>query len=368
MIEIRDIHKRLGDFSLRGVSVAIQEREYFVILGPTGAGKTVLLECIAGLHPVDHGQVFINGVDVTDFPPERRRISYVPQDYVLFPHLSVYENIAFSLRLLRWPADRIEARVTELTDLLRISHLLHRAPRTLSGGEQQRTALARALAPQPTALLLDEPLSALDETTRIAVGEELKTLPERFGTTLVHVCHDFEEALRLATRIGIIYQGLLVQVGTPEEVFTRPNCRFVAEFTRVRNLLPVEQWEKTAHGVLCQIAGGPRLLAAEAPAWNGPVIATIRPENVVIKPGSQGDASSFSATVTDIEVIGGAADVVLGVGELRLHALMTRQSIGQAALQVGSQVAASIAPADVHLAPDSFLPPELQASEEQQTG
>lgn len=368
MIELRNVHKRLGDFAVRGVSLVIEEREYFVVLGPTGAGKTVLLECIAGLHPLDQGAVFINGTDASNLPPERRRISYVPQDYVLFPHLNVYENIAFSLRLLRWPSERIEARVRELTDLLNISHLLERAPRTLSGGEQQRTALARALAPKPTALLLDEPLSALDETTRIAIGEELKALPERFGTTVVHVCHDFEEALRLASRIGIIYQGRLVQVGTSDEVFTRPNCRFVAEFTRVRNLLPVAQWHKTAEGVVCELAGGPKLLAAQAPAWGGPVIATIRPENIAILPGAEPNARSFSATVVSIETIGAAADVALRAGDLTLHALMTRQAVAQTGLKVGSQVSVSIAPDDVHLAPDTFLPPNLARDEDEIAG
>lgn len=368
MIELRNVHKRLGDFAVRGVSLAIQEREYFVVLGPTGAGKTVLLECIAGLHPLDRGAVFINGTDATNLPPERRHISYVPQDYVLFPHLSVYENIAFSLRLLRWPTERIQARVRELTDLLNISHLLERAPRTLSGGEQQRTALARALAPQPTALLLDEPLSALDETTRIAIGEELKALPGRFGTTVVHVCHDFEEALRLASRIGIIYQGRMVQVGTSEEVFTRPNCRFVAEFTRVRNLLPVAQWHKTAEGVVCELAGGPKLLAAEAPAWDGPVIATIRPESIAVVAAVQQDLGGFPATVASIEIIGAAADVGFRAGDLTLHALMTRQAVAQAALKVGAQVSISIAPNDVHLAPDSLLPPDLEQHEEVRAG
>lgn len=363
MIELRNVHKRLGDFAVRGVSLTIQEREYFVILGPTGAGKTVLLECIAGLHPLDQGAVFINGTDATNLPPERRHVSYVPQDYVLFPHLDVYENVAFSLRLLRWPADRIKARVQELTELLNISHLLQRAPRTLSGGEQQRTALARALAPQPTALLLDEPLSALDESTRIAIGGELKTLPERFGTTVVHVCHDFEEALRLATRIGVIYQGRLIQVGTPDEVFTRPNCRFVAEFTRVRNVLPVAKWHETAEGVVCELTDGPKLLAAEAPAWDGPVIATVRPESIAIVPGTHENAKGFPATVTAIEIIGAAADVALRAGNLTLHALVTRQAIAQTGLQIGSQVTGFVAPADVHLAPDSFLPPDLQPTE-----
>jgi len=363
MIELRNVHKRLGDFAVRGASLTIQEREYFVILGPTGAGKTVLLECIAGLHPLDQGAVFINGMDATNLPPERRRISYVPQDYVLFPHLTVYENIAFSLHLLRWPEDRVRRRVEELADLLNISHLLQRGPRTLSGGEQQRTALARALAPQPTALLLDEPLSALDESTRVAISGELKTLPERFGTTVVHVCHDFEEALRLAGRIGVMYQGRLVQVGTPDEVFSRPNCRFVAEFTRVRNMLPVARWEKGHSGVVCELVGGLTLLAADPPDFQGPAIATVRPESVVVEPPGPKAANYFQTTLTGIETLGAAADLTLSVGELTLHSLASRQTVAQANLQVGAQVHVYIAPPDIHLAPDSFLPSQPQATE-----
>ena len=134
MIELENVHKTLGEFSVRGVTLTIEEREYFVVLGPTGAGKTVLLECIAGLHKLDQGRISINGQDVTALAPESRRVSYVPQDYVLFPHLSVYENIAFSLRLQRWRRDEIDRRVRELAEMLGISHLLERRPRTLSGG------------------------------------------------------------------------------------------------------------------------------------------------------------------------------------------------------------------------------------------
>jgi molybdopterin-binding protein len=364
MIEVHDLHKKLGDFAVRGITLAIEEREYFVLLGPTGAGKTVLLECIAGLHPVDGGQVLINGRDVTHLVPEHRHLSYVPQDYVLFPHLSVFDNIAFSLRLQGWGTDRIAERVRELSDMLGITPLLGRSPRTLSGGEQQRTAIARALAPGPTALLLDEPLSALDENTRIQIAAELQSLPARFGTTVIHVCHNFEEALRLATRLAVLYRGRLVQVGSPDEVFTRPNCRFVAEFMRVRNILPVAGVEVADGRLRCAVAGGPVLEAAASgsglPAET-PAMLALRPESINVAARSLEGENAFEAKVLGVYPLGSSVEIALSIEGIKLYALLTRQMSRRLDLAPGSGAWLQI-PADaVHLLPDTFLPPDSES-------
>ena len=363
MIEVHNLHKKLGEFTVRDVSLAIEEREYFVLLGPTGAGKTVLLECVAGLYPVDGGKVMINGHDVTYLVPEHRHLSYVPQDYVLFPHLSVFDNIAFSLRLQHWGGDRINERVRELSDMLGITPLLGRSPTTLSGGEQQRTAIARALAPGPTALLLDEPLSALDENTRVLIGAELQSLPARFGTTVIHVCHNFEEALRLATRIAVLYRGRLVQVGSPDDVFARPNCRFVAEFMRVRNILPVHNVEVVDGNMKCAVASGPVLeaIAPEGDVPEMPAMLALRPESINVSAHKLAGENAFEAQVVGVYPLGSSVEIALAFEGIKLYALLTRQVTRQLGLVAGSAAWVQI-PADaVHLLPDTFLPPDADA-------
>ncbi len=363
MIEVHDLRKTLGEFTVHGVSLAIEEREYFVLLGPTGAGKTVLLECIAGLYPLDGGRVLVNERDVTRVVPEHRHLSYVPQDYVLFPHLSVFDNIAFSLRLQGWGADRMAERVRELSDMLGITPLLSRRPRTLSGGEQQRTAIARALAPGPTALLLDEPLSALDENTRIQIAAELQSLPARFGTTVIHVCHNFEEALRLATRIAVLYRGRLVQVGSPDDVFARPNCRFVAEFMRVRNILPVHSVEVVDGRVECAIESGPVLEAPvpEEGVPEMPAMLALRPESINVGLRRPEGENAFEAQVVGVYPLGSSVEIALAFEGIKLYALLTRQVTRSLGLVVGSAAWVQI-PADaVHLLPDTFLPPDTDA-------
>ena len=274
LIQVRGLSIQLGEFAVREVDLDVGRGEYFVLLGPTGAGKTVLLECIAGLHRPRRGEVFIAGRRVNDLPPERRGLGYLPQDYALFPHLSVARNIGFGLELRRRPAAHIEARVKELAELLGITHLLHRSPVRLSGGERQRVALARALAIEPAVLLLDEPLSALDEQMRENLCVELRRLHERLGTTTIHVSHSFEETLAVADRIGIIHQGRLRQVGTPEQVIRRPASEFVARFVRCYNI-----WQGSAHrqdGRLLVEVGEVRLAAEQGP--EGAVFLTVRPE------------------------------------------------------------------------------------------
>ena len=230
MIEIKNLSVQLGDFSLNDINLAILDREYFVLLGPTGAGKTILVECIAGLCRFRKGKLWIDENDVTALPPEERRIGYVPQDYCLFPFLNVLNNITFGMKERGMEKSKMRQQVETLAHLLGISHLLNRDVRTLSGGEKQRVALARALAVSPRILLLDEPLSSIDVRTAKCLRQELRRLHEKLGMTTIHVTHNLGEAGELADRIAILNMGKLEQVGTPEEVFFYPQSETVADF------------------------------------------------------------------------------------------------------------------------------------------
>lgn len=233
MIKLLNVSVALGDFSLKDINLEIAAGEFFSLLGPTGTGKTVLLELIAGFYQPRSGSIFIDGRDMKNTPPEKRGIGFVYQDYALFPHLDVYKNIAFGLKLKSFPQLEIENCISSLTEMLGISHLLRRYPGTLSGGEQQRVCLARALALSPKILLMDEPFSALDPNTKEMLYKELKRIHLKYKCTIVHITHDFQEADYLADRVGVILNGRVRQIGTPGEVFEKPWDQKVADFLGV---------------------------------------------------------------------------------------------------------------------------------------
>jgi molybdate/tungstate transport system ATP-binding protein len=236
MIRTEELTFHIGTFRLDRLTLAVPAGKYFVLLGPPGAGKSMLLECLCGLRRVDAGRIFIDGHDVTHAEPRLRGIGYVPQDYALFPHLSVRENITFGLRRNGCPRARTPARIQDITQLLKIEHLLDRRIAGLSGGEQQRVALARALVLQPRVLLLDEPVCALDEATRQEVCAQLLHLQRQLQLTVVHVSHNLEEAFSVADYAAILHQGQLQQAGPIDELLRRPNCEFVARFVRAENI------------------------------------------------------------------------------------------------------------------------------------
>jgi len=228
MIRTEEISFRIGSFHLQRLSFDIAKGEYFIMLGPPGSGKTIFLECLCGLKKICSGRIYIDGCDVTDLEPRVRGIGYVPQDFALFPHLSVERNIAFGLCIHGYE----EAKVTETADLLGIRHLLSRRIGGLSGGEKQRVALARALVLEPKILLLDEPVCALDEVTRQEVCAQLLSIQRRLGLTTVHVSHNLEEAFSVADRAAILNKGILQQQGSLDELLQKPNSEFVARFMR----------------------------------------------------------------------------------------------------------------------------------------
>lgn len=269
MIRVEGLCLSVGAFALRQVCLEVAAGEYFVLLGPTGSGKTLLLECLCGLYRLDSGRVIIAGRDVTQAEPRHRQIGYLPQDYALFPHRTVRQNIAFGLR--RSGADRrqMQQQVQRLMEELGVAHLAERRPARLSGGEKQRVALARALAVRPQVLLLDEPVSALDESTRDDICRLLRRLNRQLNTTVLHVCHNFGEMMSVADRTAVIIAGRIVQVGTPAEILQRPANLAVAQFVQPGNLLPADKWLALAgctSVAFAQLATGAKCANSDAQA------------------------------------------------------------------------------------------------------
>ncbi len=279
MIEVKNLSVDLGDFLLKDITFDVKQGEYYIILGPTGAGKTVLLESIAGLHPIRKGEIWLNGKEITNLEPERRGIGVVYQDYVLFPHLSVKENIVFGLRLKGQPKREIEATLNWLVELLNIPHLLQRKPGTLSGGESQKVALARALSVKPAVLLLDEPLSALDPGAREDIQHELRRIHNRLNITAIQVTHDFEEAVALGHRIAVIGEGRIMQIGTSEQIFRQPNSEFVARFAMSRNIFSGEVRDGDEE---CAVINIGDVEVAAVTDLRGELHASLRPEDILI--------------------------------------------------------------------------------------
>lgn len=277
----------------------IEDGEYFILLGPTGAGKTVLLEAIAGLYPLIEGTISINGKEITRLAPERRGISIVYQDQMLFPHLSVEDNIAFGLRAAKCPKQEVKRRTEAIAVLLGIAHLLQRRPTTLSGGEKQKAALARALVTEPAVLLLDEPLSALDPQTREITQQELAEIHRGLDVTIIHVTHDFEEAVALGDRVAVLNEGQIAQVGTPQDVLRRPASAFVAEFALSRNVFRGDA-KHVDEGYASVDIGGLEVMAATH--IRGPVHLTVRPEDILVslEPLRSSARNVFEGKITQI--------------------------------------------------------------------
>ncbi|ODS39387.1 MAG: hypothetical protein A7316_05700 [Candidatus Altiarchaeales archaeon WOR_SM1_86-2] len=349
MIRINNLFKDLGDFSLENIDLEIQEGEYFVLLGPTGSGKTVLIECIAGLHNPKVGQIWINGRDATMLTPEERGVSYVPQDYALFPFLTVKENIEFGMKIKKYSKAEIDQRLKEMLDLLEIENLLHRDPSTLSGGEGQRVAIARALAVKPTLLLLDEPLSALDPKTQQALWIELKRIHRELKVTTIHVTHNFEEAISLGDRIGVMNKGEIVQIGPPDEVFRKPKSRIVAEFVGADNLF--KGTSKIGDEVSMVRINGMITDISTTTKKEGSTYISIRPEDIVLSKDvckCYADMNMLKGRITEALDKGILIKAVVDVG-IPLSVLLTRRAYLEKELSEGDEVYVIFKSMDVHL-------------------
>ena len=289
-----------GHRALDRVSLDIGDNEFFTLLGPSGCGKTTLLRCIAGFETVTSGVLRLFGAEIEALPPNKRPINTVFQNYALFPHMTVAENVAFGLKRLKKPKAEVAARVAEVLALVRLEPFAGRKPSQLSGGQQQRVALARALAPSPRVLLLDEPLSALDLKLRQAMRGELKRIQQETGITFVFVTHDQEEALTMSDRIAVMSAGEVQQVGAAQAIYEAPRNRFVADFIGETNLLEVKV-EGAEDGLsLCRHAAGALFRAAPAgdPRVGAMGHVSIRPERIALAaPGGEGPEGVVDRTV-----------------------------------------------------------------------
>ena len=278
LLAITGLTVRFGaTVALDGLDLSVERGELFVLLGGSGSGKTTLLRAIGGFVRPAAGRVVLDGVDLGPLPPHRRPVNTMFQSYALFPHLSVAANIGFGLRMQGLSRADTQVRVAAMLELVSLTGFGARRPAQLSGGQQQRVALARALAPRPALLLLDEPLSALDRNLRRETRDELVRLQRRLGIAFILVTHDQEEALTLASRIGVMRDGRLAQVGSPAEVYERPNSRHVAEFLGAANLLPAIV---RTDGHRLELPGLGVTVCAATRAKTGPALLAIRPERV----------------------------------------------------------------------------------------
>lgn len=307
-VELQNVTKKFGDFTaVQSVSLEIETGEFFSLLGPSGCGKTTCLRMIAGFELPTQGEIKIHGQPMGDTPPYKRPVNTVFQNYALFPHMTVYENVAFGLEMKKVPKSEIKPRVTEVLEMIRLPQLMDRKPRQLSGGQQQRIALARALVNRPQVLLLDEPLSALDLKLRKAMQLELKDLQHQVGITFIFVTHDQEEAITMSDRIAVMSDGLVQQVGTPLEIYERPNNRFVADFIGETNFLEAEVVDVTPQNTIVDLGEGlkiPTRLTQGVSAGQSVTVA-VRPEKISLYPEAPStNGASVPAVVEEAVYIG----------------------------------------------------------------
>jgi ABC-type Fe3+/spermidine/putrescine transport system ATPase subunit len=310
VLQLEGLVKTFGRIvAVSDVSLAVEPGELICFLGPSGCGKTTLLRLIAGFEQADRGAIYHQGQPIHHLPPQQRNFGFVFQSYALFPHLTVWENVAFGLRTRRAPVRLVNDRVAELLELIGLSHMGRKYPAQLSGGEQQRVSLARALATSPRLLLLDEPLSALDAKIRVRLRTQISRIVRELGVTTIYVTHDQEEALSIADRIAVMVAGVIQQVGTPLEIYRRPSTSFVADFVGTTNLLPASvDAEGTAHwqGYRLRLAALTRL---------GPALLAVRPERIRVCGDGEATDNVVRGQVEGYTFLGSVVRLHVAVGQ-----------------------------------------------------
>jgi putrescine transport system ATP-binding protein len=320
-LQIKRVVKKFDDvFAVDEVSVDIQQGEIFALLGSSGCGKSTLLRMLAGFESPTSGQILLAGQDIVGLAPYERPINMMFQSYALFPHLSVWENIAFGLKRDGMPKDEIEARVTQMLDLVQLKAYAKRKPHQLSGGQQQRVALARSLAKRPKLLLLDEPLGALDAKLRERTQLELVGIIEQVGVTCVMVTHDQEEAMTMATRIGIMSEGKILQIGKPNEIYETPNCRFVADFIGSVNLFKGTVVEDEADHVIIQTPECKHYVSHGITGTSDMAVhVAVRPEKMEIQKGFPADSERESLAEVGYNQAEGVIEDMAYLGKLTTY-------------------------------------------------
>jgi spermidine/putrescine ABC transporter ATP-binding subunit len=337
MIELVDITKRYGDLVANDhVTLRIRRGELMTLLGPSGCGKTTALRCITGQNTPDDGRVLIDGKDVTEVPTHRRELGMVFQNFALFPHMSVFENVEFPLMIRRVDKRERAGMVMDVLKLIRLEGYAKHYPRQLSGGQQQRVGLARALVYRPKVLLLDEPLSNLDAKLREEMRFEIRDLQRRLGITAVYVTHDQEEALALSDRVAVMNQGRVQQVGTPAEIYAQPANKFVADFIGLSNFVPARVAALEEQRVVLETASG----RISVPPVEGlhlglDVLLFIRPNDVQIRPLSERKENCLIGTIAKSTYLGDKFDYRIDVQGIEVRV----QTHGAERFEIGQQVA-----------------------------
>ncbi|MCW4034915.1 MAG: ABC transporter ATP-binding protein [Candidatus Bathyarchaeota archaeon] len=335
-LELKNISKSWRGFSLKNINLVVEDDDYFILLGPTGSGKTLLLETIMGFHRPDHGRIFLNGVDITDTTPEKRNIGYVSQKCVLFPHMNVRQNIAFGLKMRGTPKTEQIHVVDQILELAGLKQIQSRKPANLSGGEKQKVALARVLATKPKTILFDEPLTAIDVEASQELKAELKRI-SGLGKTIIHVTHDQVEGFSLGNKMAVMKSGELVQVGKPKEIFTKPRTEFVAKFLGYENIFKTSLVKKqdlfyvvTAEGVNLKVS---------KPVDSYECVVAIRPEDITVHFSAVNDDgfNVLKGTVSEFVDQGPTVLLIVDAG-LRFCALMTKRVFVEKNLEVGQTV------------------------------
>lgn len=351
-LEVRELVKRYSFQSVIGpLSFAVKAGEFVSLLGPSGCGKTTTLRCIAGFESPSEGGIYLDGERIDQRPPNRRNVGLVFQSYALFPHLTVFENVAFGLRLRRCGEPELKRRVQDALELVGLSHLAERYPTQLSGGQQQRVAIARSVVLEPRLLLFDEPLSNLDLKLRVTMRAELRNLQRRLGKTAIYVTHDQGEALALSDRIVVMSNGKIEQIGTPVDVYERPSTAFVADFIGSSNLLSGEIVSNVPDRTIVRMQTGLLLQSSPpiAAACGSRVTAMIRPENIQISTdSSEGCDNLLSGIIDEKTFLGQDLHVKVRVNDAQtLSVVLGGRATG--ACRVGDRVRLTVSRSHVYL-------------------
>ena len=379
-IILKNVRKQFGDkfVAVENLNMVIEDRSFITLLGPSGCGKTTTLRIIAGLETPDSGQVFLDGRDVTGLAPEARDVNTVFQNYALFPHMTVADNIGYGLKLKKTPKAEIKKRVSEMLELVQLPGFEKRRPSELSGGQRQRVAIARSLVNNPKVLLLDEPLGALDLQLRRAMQLELKKLQKKLGITFIYITHDQEEAINMSDRIAVMNQGTFEQIGTPDEIYNHPKTSYVATFVGNANILHGVAESVQGENVIVKIGNDRVIVKLETSqqdteekqhlAAGEEVTLAVRSENILLQEAAViGDTGTDHRDTVDISVTGGISDIHDMNSISGLQATVTEKNFAGGQLRVtlklsdGTQLIASRYGIDASVAEGqtvrcSFLP------------
>ncbi len=343
-VELKNIKKTYGSFvALKDVTLSIDRGAFFTLLGPSGCGKTTLLRAIAGFHQQDAGEILLEGQSIGHLGANKRNVGMVFQDYAVFPHLSVFDNVAFGLVQKNVPAQEIRERVSAILTTVQLDQLADRMPHQLSGGQQQRVGLARALVIRPKVLLMDEPLSNLDAKLRVDLRRDIRSLQQSLDITTVYVTHDQEEALSISDQVCVMFDGVVQQTGTPWVIYNRPANRFVATFVGSNNFLPLSKDAAGRWQILGCAFDAPSALQGAA----GEVVASIRPENISVNSSVSPNGLLLDGVVRQSMFTGRELQLTVEVSGYGLLDVLTEPSAAMTALRPGDTVRLGIAPDDL---------------------